>query len=129
MFFSDSVPKKLSRVSAAGHAHAEMGCPWPLEACTVCCGPETPLLPWQRDSAPAVCPVPWARVVMQVASPVLLFSFSTHMQDLQEVTQDLHYENFWSERLKEAAEKWKMRTGIKTRSCWKRLVSSAACRR
>lgn len=53
----------------------------------------------------------------------------TDMQALQEVTQDLHYENFWSERLKEAAEKWKMRTGIKTRSCWKRLVSSAACRR
>lgn len=25
---------------------------------------------------------------------------STHMQDLQEVTQDLHYENFRSERLK-----------------------------
>lgn len=24
----------------------------------------------------------------------------THMQDLQEVTQDLHYENFRSERLK-----------------------------
>lgn len=71
-----------------------------MEACTVCCGPETPLLPWQRDSAPAVCPVPWAHVAMQVASPVLLFSFSTHMQDLQEVTQDLHYENFRSERLK-----------------------------
>lgn len=30
----------------------------------------------------------------------ILFSFSTHMQDLQEVTQDLHYENFRSERLK-----------------------------
>ena len=30
-----------------------------------------------------------------------LFSFCrTHMQDLQEVTQDLHYENFRSERLK-----------------------------
>lgn len=27
-------------------------------------------------------------------------SSSTHMQDLQEVTQDLHYENFRSERLK-----------------------------
>ncbi|CAG08575.1 unnamed protein product [Tetraodon nigroviridis] len=26
----------------------------------------------------------------------------THMQDLQEVTQDLHYENFRSERLKRA---------------------------
>lgn len=26
----------------------------------------------------------------------------THMQDLQEVTQDLHYENFRSERLKKA---------------------------
>ena len=25
---------------------------------------------------------------------------STHMQDLQEVTQDLHYENFRSDRLK-----------------------------
>lgn len=37
----------------------------------------------------------------QMAQPwCILFSFSTHMQDLQEVTQDLHYENFRSERLK-----------------------------
>lgn len=37
---------------------------------------------------------------------VLIFSLvlelsRTHMQDLQEVTQDLHYENFRSERLKQ----------------------------
>ena len=29
----------------------------------------------------------------------------THVQDLQEVTQDLHYENFWSERLKRGGRK------------------------
>ena len=33
-------------------------------------------------------------------APACLLSCSTHMQDLQEVTQDLHYENFRSERLK-----------------------------
>lgn len=27
------------------------------------------------------------------------FIFSTHMQDLQEVTQEVHYENYRSERL------------------------------
>lgn len=29
--------------------------------------------------------------------------FSTHMQDLQEVTQEVHYENYRSERLAKGA--------------------------
>lgn len=29
----------------------------------------------------------------------IFFFFSTHMQDLQEVTQEVHYENYRSERL------------------------------
>lgn len=28
-----------------------------------------------------------------------MYTFSTHMQDLQEVTQEVHYENYRSERL------------------------------
>lgn len=36
------------------------------------------------------------------SSDMMTDSFRTHMQDLQEVTQDLHYENFRSERLKKA---------------------------
>lgn len=28
-----------------------------------------------------------------------MLTFSTHMQDLQEVTQEVHYENYRSERL------------------------------
>lgn len=46
-----------------------------------------------------VCAVCVTRGRRRVAQPRLL-SCSTHMQDLQEVTQDLHYENFRSERLK-----------------------------
>lgn len=46
-------------------------------------------------------PFKW-HMCAHVWSPLLcvLLSSSTHMQDLQEVTQDLHYENFRSERLK-----------------------------
>ncbi len=29
----------------------------------------------------------------------MLFSFRTHMQDLQEVTHEIHYENYRSEKL------------------------------
>jgi septin family protein len=32
-----------------------------------------------------------------------LFFYSTHMQDLQEVTQEVHYENYRSERLAKGA--------------------------
>lgn len=31
------------------------------------------------------------------------YYFSTHMQDLQEVTQEVHYENYRSERLAKGA--------------------------
>lgn len=33
----------------------------------------------------------------------ILFLSSTHMQDLQEVTQEVHYENYRSERLAKGA--------------------------
>lgn len=33
----------------------------------------------------------------------MLFISSTHMQDLQEVTQEVHYENYRSERLAKGA--------------------------
>lgn len=33
----------------------------------------------------------------------ILFFSSTHMQDLQEVTQEVHYENYRSERLAKGA--------------------------
>lgn len=32
-----------------------------------------------------------------------MFAFRTHMQDLQEVTQEVHYENYRSERLAKGA--------------------------
>ncbi len=40
----------------------------------------------------------------------------THMQDLQEVTQDLHYENFRSERLKRAGRYGKSTNKLSRRS-------------
>ena len=33
----------------------------------------------------------------------IYFLYSTHMQDLQEVTQEVHYENYRSERLAKGA--------------------------
>lgn len=33
----------------------------------------------------------------------VIFNYSTHMQDLQEVTQEVHYENYRSERLAKGA--------------------------
>lgn len=41
---------------------------------------------------------------------------STHMQDLQEVTQDLHYENFRSERLKRAG-RWGTKASHINKKC------------
>ena len=52
---------------------------------------------------------PWG--VVEVENPEhndflkLRTTLITHMQDLQEVTQDLHYENFPSERLKRGGRK------------------------
>ncbi len=34
---------------------------------------------------------------------IFFFNFSTHMQDMQDVTQEVHYENYRSERLAKGA--------------------------
>ena len=39
-------------------------------------------------------------------------AFSTHMQDLQEVTQETHYENFRAEKLANGGGSSKPRSGL-----------------
>lgn len=55
------------------------------------------LIPDSAEWESCLSKLMWHKDVLSVNS---FASSSTHMQDLQEVTQDLHYENFRSERLK-----------------------------
>ena len=47
--------------------------------------------------------------------------FSTHMQDLQEVTQEVHYENYRSERLAKGTPARKIAYVIYLTPNWKML--------
>ena len=42
--------------------------------------------------------------VIQFYAEILFFIFRSHMQDLQEVTHDLHYENYRATRLADGSD-------------------------